>query len=406
MSQSTNVPQISITPEGVTTPTTEAIFNGVLQDYNVAFGGNLNIENVATPQGVLASEQSQAIALQNGNIALTLTQFDPATAEGRYQDAIGNIYFITRNPATSTVVSATCTGSPGVILPVGSQAKDTQGYIYSSLGAATFNELGQATVQFANDTKGEISCPINSLIYIETAVSGWDAITNTTAGILGSDVESRIAFERRRFASVAGNAQGSTVSIYGAVSGVSNVLDCVVVENDTNATVNYGSTNYPLAPHSVFVGVIGGLDSAIANAIWNKKSTGCATNGNTSVTIYDTTYSSPQPAYTINFNRPTNTPVYITVTLAANALLPSNIDELVINAIQTSFTGTGATDRVKMGSTLYASRFYSGVASIDSSINIVDIHIGTSASPTGDTITFGIDQAPTLDNSNIVLVIQ
>ena len=406
MSTLTNVPAITITPEGVSVPETEEVLTGVLQDYNTAFGGTLNIVNVGTPQGVLSAEATQAITLQNARIAYTFSQFDPATAEGRYQDALGRIYFLVRKPGTATVVSATCTGSPGVTLPAGSKARDREGYIYSSLGSVIFDQDGQATVQFANDTLGSIPCAVNSLIYIETAVMGWDAITNEAAGIVGTDVENRRDFETRRQDTVAANSKSSVAAIQGAVYKLDGVIDCFVYENVTDETIQYGATNYPILPHSVYVGVVGGSDVEIAKTIWIKKSNGCNTNGNTTEVVQDTEhYDPPYPEYEIKFNRPTPTPVSVKVTISSNPLLPSNIEQLVKNAVLDCFNGNLGSGRVKVGSVLYASRFYCPILSISSYINIENVEISTDGTFV-DSITFGIDQEPTLDISDIAVIIQ
>ena len=406
MSISTNVPAITITPQGVTVPETEEILTGVLDDYNTAFGGTLNIVNVGTPQGVLAAEETQAISLQNASVAYTLTQFDPATAEGRYQDALGRIYFMTRRPGTSTVVAATCNGAPGVLLPKGSQAKDTQGYIYSSLVDVSFDRQGLATVQFANDTPGAIPCAVNSLVYIETTVPGWDSITNESAGIIGTDIENRQNFENRRSATVSANAKSSTEAIFGAVNNLAGVLDCIVRENNTSQTVEMGATNYPLLPHSVYVGVVGGDNNEIAQMIWTKKSNGCDTNGNVSVTVQDKAgYVAPFPEYVIKFNRPTPISVSVKVTISGNPLLPSDIEQQVKNAVLGCFNGTLGGGKIRMGSIMYASRFYCPVLSISSYINIENIEVSTDGTFV-DSIEFGIDQEPTLDISNITVIVQ
>ena len=57
MSTSSNVPALTITDTGVVAPQTSDVLNGVLQDLNTAFGGNLNITNVGTPQGYLAENK-------------------------------------------------------------------------------------------------------------------------------------------------------------------------------------------------------------------------------------------------------------------------------------------------------------------------------------------------------------
>ncbi len=38
----TNVPDIQFTPQGLVIPTQQAVLEGVLADFDVAFGGNLN----------------------------------------------------------------------------------------------------------------------------------------------------------------------------------------------------------------------------------------------------------------------------------------------------------------------------------------------------------------------------
>ncbi|MBO8549685.1 hypothetical protein INO87_14265, partial [Staphylococcus aureus] len=77
------------------------------------------------------------------------------------------------------------------------------------------------------------------------------------------------------------NAQGSVDAIRASVASVTGVTDILVAENTSNQTINIGVTNYPLVPHSIVVSVIGGSDSDIAKAIWQKKNAGCDMNGNT-----------------------------------------------------------------------------------------------------------------------------
>lgn len=170
----TSVPNITISDDGIVVPTTEEILDGVLTDFNTAFGGDLNITNVASPQYVLASEVAQAIALQNAGMALTLSQFDPNVAFGRFQDAIGRIYFIDRKDGTPTTVQCTLTGIPTYGFDAGElTAQDTSGNLYTNVDAFTFNSLGQASVEFQNKEVGATPCPAGSLTKIYETKSGW-----------------------------------------------------------------------------------------------------------------------------------------------------------------------------------------------------------------------------------------
>ena len=111
-----HVPDITITDQGIELPEVQDILTGVLQDLNDAFGGNLNIQNVGTPQGLLAADLTHNIALKNAAQAFLMAMFDPATSQGRWLDALGQIYFIERKAATPTVVTCQCTGISGYTL--------------------------------------------------------------------------------------------------------------------------------------------------------------------------------------------------------------------------------------------------------------------------------------------------
>ena len=400
----TNVPAITWVNGSPVLPAELDILSGVQEDINTAFGGGVN-PSLQTPQGQLAQSETALIGQKNNEIAYIANQVNPAFASGIWQDAIGYIYFITRIPGAGTVVQATCTGAVGTVIPAGAIAQDTSGYLYSSLAAATIPPSGSVTIEFQNQTQGPIACNIGALNTIYTAIAGWDTITNTTAGALGNYVESRADFEARRAASVAGNAVNSLQSIYGAVASLANVIGVLVVDNPSNGTVNYGPTSYPLAPHSVCVSVAGGTSSDIAQAIWGKKPPGCNYNGNTSVTVYDNNYSTPVP-YTVTYLTPTSVPVYFNVNIKNSSLLPANITTLVQNAVIQTFNGLdGSGPPVSIGSTSYSGRYYANINAISPNVNVIEVYLGTSASPTTLSLTMGIDQLPTLTASNILVTL-
>lgn len=398
----TNVPSVEITDTGVFVPETSKVLAGVLQDYNAAFGGALNITSVSTPQAYLAGETTANIMNVNAALAYLFNNVDPAYASGRFQDAIARIYFITRKAATHTTVTALCIGSPGVTLPAGSQAKDENGYTYTSAASAVFDSNGQAAVVFQCDTAGAIACPAGSLTQILVAVPGWDSVTNEAAGIAGNPVENREDFERRRYESVAINATGTVAAIRSAVLALDNVTDCFAVDNPSNETIQYGATNYELVPHSVYVGVVGGDDERIAQTIWTKKDLGCDYNGNTSVVVYDdSALAAPYPQYEVVFNRPTAVPILFAVTLKSSNSLPSNIEEQVKTAIISAFNGElSGFARERMASCIFASRYYSVVSAISENVNILSILIGTTTADS-NSLEMGIDQYPTVSESDI-----
>jgi len=400
----TNVPDISITPQGLTIPEVAEVLAGVLQDFNDAFGGNLNIQNVGTPQGLLAADITYNIALKNAAFAYLTAMLDPSSAKGRWLDALAQIYFIQRKKATATTVTALCTGVPGYVLQAGSLARDDDGYVYASSGDARFGDGGTVEVEFVNQTLGAIPCPANSLTHIYAAVDGWDAITNQAAGVIGLDEETDRAFEQRRYDSVAQNASGSIAALHGSVASLDGVLDVYVTENTTNLPVVVGTTNYTLAPHSIYVAVVGGADRDIAETIYLRKNAGSNMNGNTVVTVQDTSsYVYPYPTYDIRFNRPTSTPVYFVVNIAMNDNLPADVVEQTQAAVISVMAGEGTAGRARIGGTIYASTYYGAVSDISDYINILSIYVGSSVNASTTMMQLGIDQVPVLSANQITV---
>ena len=396
----TNVPAIGFTQTGVVLPTDAAILAGVQADINAAFGGGVN-PALSTPQGQLASSIAAVVSDKNANIANLLNQVDPQFASGRMQDAIGNIYFLTRFSARATVTAVTINGSAGVVIPAGAKAIATDGTIFINTGAVTIPIGGTIAASFQAITTGTIACPAGTLNAIYGAIPGWDTITNATDGVIGQPVESRAAFEFRRQQSVALNAIGSLPSIYAAVFAVANVTDVYIAENVTNNPVVNGSIT--LAPHSIYVAAVGGLAQDIANAIWKKKSVGADYNGNTSVSVTDASgYAAPLPTYTVRFQVPQPQPIYFAVRLANLPTLPANIVTLVQNAIISAFAGGDGGSRARVGSTLYASRYYAPLSAIaPAAVEILSLFIATTPTPTLAALTVDIGVVPTVSAANI-----
>lgn len=396
----TNVPPVQFTATGLVVPQESEILAGVTVDIDDAFGGGVN-PALETPQGQLASSQAAIVADANAVFAEFVNQVNPDTASGFMQDAIARIYFLDRQPAAPTVVECDCVGNPGTVIPVGAQAADTSGNRYTCLEAGSIPPSGTVTLSFANVADGPIPCPANTLTVIYKAIPGWDTINNPAPGVLGADVESQAAFAYRRAQSVALNARGSLPSIYAAVFDVADVLDVYATENTTSAIVNTGATNYPLAPHSLYVAAVGGLNADIAKAIWTKKDVGCDYNGNTTVVVTDDSgYLPPLPTYNVKFERPATLPILFQVDIQNDSGLPSNIVDLVKAAIIATFTGADGGTRVRIGSLLLASKFYPGVIAIGPEVSVLSILLG-SVTPTLTSQLIGIDQAPTVDAADI-----
>lgn len=399
-----NVPDIEINEQGIDIPEVQDVLTGVLKDFNEAFGGKLNIQNVATPQGLLSADITYWMTLKNAQLAYLMAMFDPSTSQGRWLDALAQIYFIQRKQATATTVMCQCTGVHGYTLPAGSLAQDANGNVYASTGDAVFQENGLADVQFQCQTLGAIDCPAGSLTRIYQAVTGWDAVTNLTAGNIGTDEETDRAFEQRRYDSVAQNGNGSISTLRGAVASVEGVTDVFVTENVTDSPITYGATNYSLLPHSVYVGVVGGADADIAETIWRRKNAGSNMNGNTTVQVEDSdSYIYPYPVYNITFNRPTSVPLYFTVNITDSQYLPADIVTQIQDTVISILSGNAGNSAGRIGGTIYSSSFYGAIADLSSFLNVASIFVGKTEEPDTTMVTMGIDESPVISANQVTV---
>ena len=377
---STSVPAISWGPNGPQAPSGPAVLAGVQADYNIAFNRNFNFSGT-TPQGQLTSSQAAALSNYNQVTVYYASQTDPATAQGRMQDAIARINFLTRNPAQPTVLQISCSGA-GAAIPAGPASYgtivDPSGNIYQCTGAGTLpSGGGSITLSFACTVPGPIAIPVSVKIF--QAISGWDSAA-VVSGVIGQNTEAPQQLELRRQQSVAATARNTNAAVLGAVLSVPGVLDAYVIDNPSNSPLTVGG--FTLAANSIYVAVTGGLASAVAQAIWTKKPPGIPMNGGASATVTDQNpaYSPPYPSYTISFEIPAALPVYFTIAIANSSLVPANAVSLVQNAIVNAFNGanSGASFTGSIsGTTLTVTQVTSGTIAVGQALAGAGVIPGT-----------------------------
>ncbi|MFT8419394.1 MAG: baseplate J/gp47 family protein [Acetobacter sp.] len=398
----TSVPAPTMTDAGFVAPTESDILAGVLADMNAAFGNVLNTD-LSTPQGQLAMSLTAIVGDAYDQMLALFNGVDPARAWGRMQDAIGNLYFITRKPATATVVTCQCTGAAGAVVPQGTLVRDGSGNTYAADGAITLDATGSGVGAFSCTLTGAVECPPDS-IGVYQSVVGLTSVANAAAGVTGSAAEGRQAFELRRQQTVAHNAMGPLDALAGEVLSVAGVSDVYVSDNSTAQPVTTGGVTLP--PHSLYVCVNGGVDTDVALAILRKKPPGCTSVGTSCVVVVDPNadYAKP-PEYSVQFTRAQAVPVYVAVVLASGANVPSTAVTDVQAAIVAGFEGAAGAQRVPIGGTVYASSFYTTVSNVGDWVKIVGITVGFSAQPTAPTAQVGLDQIPVISTATVSVVV-
>ena len=357
-----------------------------------------------TPQGQIIDSQVATVNQKDSEVLYLAQQFDPRTAEGRFQNALAEIYFIKRKPAINSYAMCTINGRAGTQIDAGALIESEIDGTQWSLDQNVIIPANETiTAKFTCLTDGAISASSGTLTKIVTTVTGWDTVTNATA-IVGSLEESQSAFEQRRKDSVSLNARSTVNAVYANVAQCDGVIAVYAVDNKKN--ISETIDNYTLTPHSIFVSVIGGENEDIAKAIYNNLSAGCDYNGNTSV---DITNEYSGAIETVKFYRPDVFNIYVKVQIQNSAQLQNDYENIVKQAVYNNFYGLDSTKinnepllRLKMNDDLYSSRFTPSILNAGIT-NVLTVQLSLDGSEWVNNIHIPITANPTLDLNNIII---
>lgn len=237
---------------------------------------------------------------------------------------------------------------------------------------------------------GPIPAPLNQLTDIKTFITGIDSATNEAVEVPGTLIEIDSQLRLRRETELSKTGSTSLEAIADRIDLVDNVISTVVLENFTDSVDGNG-----LSPHSFQAIVQGGLDADIAQAIFDSKPVGIDMNGAESIAVLDRFGFSRN----ILFDRPTNVPIFIEVTLTKFADYPSDGDTQIKDAL----VAFGLAN-LFAGDDVIQSRLYTPINSIQGH-QVDSLFIDTSPSPTTTTtIAISITQLAVISSVNITIV--
>lgn len=389
---------------GVVVPTTQEVRDDLAAGFQEAFRTNdsdpdLNVDP-SSPMGQVVDLATAEVEAKNAELAYLANMFNPRTASGNWLDALAALYGLTRKVSEPTVVVCTCTGLAGTIIPYGAIVQDTSGnkYRHRIAGGVQIGSSGTIDTEFSSVDHGAIEVSAGAITQIVTVVAGWDSVSNAAPGVIGRDLEPDGELLNRMVQSYAINANGTVANIQANLAELDGVLDVVVLENYTNQEqIQYSVT---LDPHSIAVCIVGGEDEDIARTIFQRKSGGCGTTGDTQIEFVDTEHFNARYVYQII--RPSTQAFKVQITFFEEDM---NADQkaAVQQAVVSDFLGELSNPRVKLATTVYASRFYQCVQNAtDSPIKEIQIGLGDGALSTSVEVPANI--SPAISTDSVVLV--
>lgn len=366
---------VTINENGISTQTYQqllATFKGMMTQI---FGTDIVLDN-STMDGQLIGILTKAFQQANNAMVEIFNGFSPSNAQGAYLDSLVEINGLTRLPASYSTVEVVISGVANTQITNGVIA-DTNNNQWNLPETVTIPESGSITVTATAQESGAVYASPNSVTTIVTPFSGWQSVTNPNASNTGTPAESDASLRQRQAISQELPNQTLAQGLKAAILTLPNVTYCKVFVNNTNTT---DSNNIPA--HSISVVVGGGDTQSIAQTIANKKSLGCGTYGQTSVTLSDGEVIEFQPEVFMWFRIVIN----ISPTNAYNDKVTQNIINNIVNYI----------NNANIGETIWLSKIqaYANVSIADGGQTYVvsSVTMGWSDSKTG-TVTQGTANA-------------
>lgn len=380
-----------LTDTGIIVADTSSTLAEVQDEFKAIFGNDIDLN----PAGVIGLLISQEVLTRDSVArysALLANQINPNFAGGIFLDAIAKLTGLSRQQATYSTITAVLTGTPGTVISAGTRAQTTNNDVFALTTTVTIGTDGTVSATFQAEVLGAIPVLANTLTKILDTTLGLDSINNPTAGTLGLTTQTDLEFRTLRNDTLSIYGQGTIDAISSALYNVLNVQSLQGRENTADTTTIIDTIS--MKPHSIYFCVNGGLDSDVANAIYQNRSTGSDFNGSTIVPI---TSKSGQ-IINILFDRPTVISLLAKITVRISGSATSaQISQAIEDHAKTFKVGVN----VSAFELVSAAAQISGVYVVSSEIAPADTGIYQTSE-----ITININEIASLTASGITVIVQ
>lgn len=349
------------------------------------------IDNLAVASSVSDMELEE-------QIAFLITQLNPRTATGLWQDKLYSYIGLTRQQATYTVVSRTCEGTANTTIQAGTliienaSTKD-QFRLNADL---EFDENGQGVGSFTAEESGAIELANDAVINIVTPLSNLTSVYYSAGNaiLVGTDYESDEDFRARWLLTSSSASANTDDGLYKAL------YDLVETKSDVKIFSNRtGSTVGGIPAHSQRIVINSPYDNeTIAQVIFDHLVDGnmYGLQGTQEVDITDSQGSTE----TIKFDRASTQNVYLKVTVGIKSGVSLGT---VTSEIKESIDNFVTNNKFDMGAKIYANMFTNAVYQVSNVTEITEIKISKNGTTWVDYIQLDDDEVAVFDDSRITV---
>lgn len=271
-----------LTPQGYIAERLDAILMRMEAGLRRIYGEDIDL-SPDSPDGQAVGLFAQGLADINELGGAIYRAMDPDYAGGKWlEQRVAYSGLKRRGARYSRMPSVILQGTPHRTIPAGAVVSDPQRVRWQLISDVVLNDAGSGRGDFQSEERGSFANPIGVTLKIETIVNGWDSATTFTAAEPGEAEELDPELRARGARSRARSAQNSAESIEAKISELPDVREVICLENWTDVTDENG-----VPRKSINVIVDGGDDGAIAQVIFDNKTSGTGMRGDVEHVVID-----------------------------------------------------------------------------------------------------------------------
>lgn len=384
---------MALTELGYERPTYDELLERQIERAKLLFGNDIDTSNNSI-LGKYIRLNVDDLAEVHEIAELVYFSAYPNTATGVSLDRICPLVNIARNPATYAKHNVRFVGTAGEYVPEAFEVSTADGtllfHLYDSL---LIGEDGTVDGVVECETAGAVgNVGLGKIDTIVNPDANVESIVHLGIAAYGEEAETDTALRARFGMTISGAGSGTDTAIKGAILRVPLVDGAVVIENDSDETVDgippHSFKCYVLCPES--------QDALVAEAILNKKPMGIKPVGDVSVDVVDGNGITRK----IAFSRTAQKNIYIKMSISINPYFNADGVEQIKAAICEHI------NNLKNDDDVFLSSIYGCVYRADGVVNVSSLTMSTNGSTynTSD-ITVGIGEVARISTDNIEVVV-
>ena len=244
--------------------------------------------------------------------------FSRSGAEGDMLTRVGELTGTVQGGPTTTKVTAQCVLTTGTLLQAGVALASLTGkpdVLFTPVSDFTATTDGTHNVLFEALDTGPVICPsgASGLTTIATPISGWTAVSNSSAGVLGSTGATEAEFRAAQVEDLSRTGTSTAAAISVDIEAVAGVISCQTLENYTDHLDGNGLPPHSIEPVVYHDGTV--VLTELAKAIYEAKGAGIQTFGTETASFVD----ADGVTQTVYYSVVTERPVYLSYVLSVGA---------------------------------------------------------------------------------------